>query len=80
MSGNLPSGDRIRILNNLQSVLEKIPEEGRNQVIVAHSFPEGTGLGQIPDMGTVILRPKGQGNGYEVVSQLSLVDLSKFDS
>lgn len=80
LSGNLPSGDRIRILNNLQSVLETIPEEGRNQVIVAHSFPEGIGLGQIPDMGTVILKPKGQGNGYEMVSKLSLEDLSKLSS
>lgn len=80
LSGNLPSGDRTRILNNLQSVLETIPEEGRNQVIVAHSFPEGIGLGQIPDMGTVILRPRGQGNGYEVVSQLSLAHLSALGS
>jgi hypothetical protein len=75
LSGNLPSRDRIRILNNLQSVLETIPEEGRNQVIVAQSFPEGIGLGQIPDMGTVIIKPRGIGNGYQVVSQLSLSDL-----
>jgi len=80
LSGNLPSEDRIRILNNLQSVLETIPEEGKNQVIIAHSFPEGIGLGQIPDMGTVIIRPKGQGSGYEVISQLSLVDLSTLGS
>ncbi|WP_368505243.1 histidine phosphatase family protein [Alkalihalophilus sp. As8PL] len=80
LSGNLPSGDKIRILNNLHSLLERIPEEGRNQVIVAHSFAEGIGLGQIPNMGTVILRPKGQGNGYEVVSQLSLEDWSTIDS
>ncbi|KMJ55048.1 phosphoglycerate mutase, partial [Bacillus sp. LL01] len=70
------SGDRIRILNNLQSVLETIPEEGRNQVIVAHSFAEGISLGQIPNMGTVIVKPRGIGNGYEIVDQLSLSDLS----
>ena len=80
LSGNLPSSDRQRILNNLKSVLETIPEEGRNKVIVAHSFPEGVGLGQIPYMGTVIIKPKGEGNGYEVVSQLSLADLSTLDS
>jgi phosphohistidine phosphatase SixA len=80
LSGILSSGDRIRILNNLQSVLETIPEEGRNQIIVAHSFPEGIGLGPIPNMGTVILRPKGQGNGYEVVSELSLVVWSTINS
>lgn len=75
LNGDLPSGDRIRILNNLNLVLEKIPEEGRNQVIVAHSFPEGIGLGQMSDMGTVIIKPRGIGNGYQVVSQLSLSDL-----
>lgn len=75
LSGNLPSSERVRILNNLNSELEKIPEEGKNQVIVAHSFPEGMGLGQIPDMGTVIIKPRGVGNGYQVVSQLSLSDL-----
>lgn len=79
LSGNVPSGDRKRILNNLQSLLETVPEEGRNKVIVAHGFPEGIGLGQIPDMGTVIVRPRGEGNGYEVVSQLSLADWSTLD-
>lgn len=44
-------------------------------VIVAHSFPKGIGLSQIPDMGTVIVKPLGQGNGYEVVAKLSLADL-----
>ena len=80
LSGNLPSSDRQRILNNLKSVLETIPVEGKNKVIVAHSFPEGVGLGQIPYMGTVIVKPKGEGNGYEVVSQLSLADWSTLDS
>ncbi|MFC6113485.1 hypothetical protein [Sporosarcina thermotolerans] len=76
MDGNLASSDRQRILNNFKSVLEMVPAEGRNKVIVAHSFPEGIGLGQIPYMGTVIVKPKGEGNGYDVVSQLSLADLS----
>ncbi|MDW0116504.1 histidine phosphatase family protein [Sporosarcina thermotolerans] len=76
LDGNLASSDRQRILNNFKSVLEMVPAEGRNKVIVAHSFPEGIGLGQIPYMGTVIVKPKGEGNGYDVVSQLSLADLS----
>ncbi|MDR7078757.1 hypothetical protein J2Y03_003810 [Neobacillus niacini] len=80
LNGNLPSSDRQRILNNFRSVLETIPVEGRNKVIVAHSFPEGVGLGQIPYMGTVIIKPKGEGNGYEVVRLLSLTDWSKLDS
>jgi hypothetical protein len=76
LSRDLPNKERIRILNNLQSVLGTIPEEGRNQIIIAHSFPEGIGLGQIPNMGTVIIKPRGIGNGYQVISQLSLSDLS----
>lgn len=80
LSGNLPSSDRQRILNNFNSVLETIPVDGKNKVIVAHSFPEGVGLGEIPYMGTVIIKPKGEGNGNEVVGQLSLEDWSKLDS
>ncbi len=76
LSGNVPNDDRQRILNQLKSELEKIPEEGRNKVIVAHSFPEGIGLGQIPYMGTVIVKPKGVGQGYDVVGRLSLEDWS----
>ncbi|MGD7053684.1 histidine phosphatase family protein [Sutcliffiella horikoshii] len=76
LSRNIASIDKVRILSDLQSALEIIPEEGRNQVIVAHSFPVGIGLGQIPDMGTVIIKPRGKGNGYQVVSRLSLSDLS----
>ncbi|SDN77128.1 Broad specificity phosphatase PhoE [Psychrobacillus sp. OK028] len=79
LSGNLPISDSQRILNNLKSVLETIPEEGKNNVIIAHSFPEGVGLGQLNDMETAIIKPKGIGNGYEVVSKLSLGDWSTLD-
>jgi hypothetical protein len=44
-------------------------------VINAHNFPEDIGLGQIPNMGTVIIKPRGQGNSYEVVAKVSLIDL-----
>ena len=77
LSGNLPSSDRQRILNDFTSVLETIPVEGKNKVIVAHSFPEGVGLGDIPYMGTVIIKPKGPGNGYEVVHEIPLEDWDK---
>lgn len=76
LTENLSITEQERILNALQSRLEVIPPQGSNTVIIAHSFPEGLGLGQIPDMGTVVIRPKGQGNGYEVVARLSLTDLS----
>lgn len=77
LSGNLPIGDRQSILNYLQSVLEIIPEEGENKVIVSHSFPEGVGLGPLADMETAIIKPRGAGMGYEVVRKLSLADWSK---
>ena len=77
LSENLPSSDREKILNNFNALLETIPVEGKNKVIVAHGFPEGIGLGDIPYMGTVIIKPKGEGNGYEVVRQLPLADWSK---
>ncbi|MFD1778391.1 histidine phosphatase family protein [Fredinandcohnia salidurans] len=80
LSGNVPSGDKQRILNSLQSVLESKPAGGRNNMIIAHSFPEGIGLGEISNMGTVIVKPKGRGNGYEVIGRFSLFDLSKLGS
>ena len=81
LSENVSSSDRQIILNNFKSVLETTPVvEGKNKVIIAHSFPKGVGLGDIPYMGTVIIKPKGEGNGYEVVTQLSLEDWSKLGS
>ncbi|WP_226536840.1 histidine phosphatase family protein [Fictibacillus halophilus] len=80
LSGNLPSFERQRILSHFRSVLETIPERGRNTVIVAHGFPNEIGLGLISNMGTVIIKPDGQGNGYKVVSQLSIADWSSVDS
>ena len=80
LSGKLPSGERQRILNCLQTVLETRPEEGRNKIIIAHSFPEGIGLGQIRNMETIIVKPRGKGNGYEVIARLSLSDLSNLRS
>ncbi|ARK29716.1 histidine phosphatase family protein [Halalkalibacter krulwichiae] len=66
--------ERDRIVRELQAVLELPPTSGTNKVIIAHSFPQGVGFGPIPDMGTVVIRPRGQGNGFEVVAQLTLND------
>ena len=79
LSENLPSSDREIILNKFNSLLEIMPLEKKNKVIIAHSFPKGVGLGEIPYMGTIIIKPKGQGNGYEVVHQLSLEDWRKLN-
>jgi hypothetical protein len=45
-------------------------------MIIAHSFPEGLGLGQLSDLETVVIKPFGQGNGYDIVGRLPLSDLS----
>ena len=52
-----------------------MPPMGCNQIIIAHSFPEGIGLGQIQDMGTVIIRPRGYNNGYDIIANLSLMEM-----
>jgi hypothetical protein len=75
LSGNLVSEERKRTLDNLQSLLEIQPEEGRNKVIIAHSFPKGIGLGQISDMETIVVKPLGQGKGFKEIARLSLADL-----
>jgi hypothetical protein len=76
LSGNLSSTQQKKILNFLQSRLEIKPAQGSNRVIIAHSFPKGIGLGEIPDMGTVVIKPLGRDKGYEIVAKLSLEDLA----
>jgi len=80
LSENSSSSKSQMILNYFHSIMEILPIEGQNKVIVAHSFPKGVGLGEIPYMGTVVVKPKGAGNGYEVVQQLDLEDWGKLDS
>ncbi|RHW36150.1 histidine phosphatase family protein [Lysinibacillus yapensis] len=77
LSGNLLSDEQQRILTTFNSVMEIVPKKGKNKVIVAHTFPKGLGLGDIPYMGTVLIKPKGEGKGYDVIKRLSLGDLNK---
>lgn len=79
LGGNLSSAEQKRVLDSLQLRLEVKPPQGSNRVIIAHSFPQGIGLGQIPNLGTVIVKPKGQGMGYEIASKLSLSDLASLN-
>jgi hypothetical protein len=74
---NLSIAEQKRILDSLNSKLEIKPPQGSNKIIIAHSFPKGIGLGQISNMGTVIVKPLGQGHGYEIIDKLSLSDLAK---
>ncbi|WBL16956.1 histidine phosphatase family protein [Sutcliffiella sp. NC1] len=75
LGGIIGDSERLRILNTLNLVLESPPPFRTNKVIIGHNFPEGSGLGNIPDMGTVIVKPLGQGNGYAVIGRLSLEEL-----
>ncbi len=75
LSGDSNPIEQTKILNSFNSMLEIPPPLGSNKVIIAHSFPQGVGIGQISDMGTVIVKPRGQGNGYEVISRMSLNEL-----
>jgi broad specificity phosphatase PhoE len=76
LSGDLSPHERDLILNELPAKLETVPPAGKNSFIIAHGFPEGEGLGDIPEMGTVIVKPLGEGNGYEIISKLTLDELA----
>lgn len=76
LSGRLTPYEQERILEVLRMRLELKPAPGSNRVIVAHGFPDGVGLGPIPDMGTVVLRPLGRGSGYHIIARLSLDDVT----
>jgi hypothetical protein len=73
---NLPIEEQNNILSYLPSNLEILPPPGSNRIIIAHSFPEGVGLGQLSELETVVIKPLGQGNGYDIVGRLPLSDLS----
>lgn len=76
LSRNLSNAEQKRILDTLETRLETLPPQRSNKIIIAHSFPEGIGLGSISNMGTVIVKPRGQGKGYEIISKLPLLDLA----
>lgn len=75
LSGDVTTSEQKSTLAALTSVLEKVPSSGTNKVIIAHSFPNGVGLGEIPYLGTVVVKPRGQGNGYDIVDKISLAEL-----
>jgi len=79
LDGKIPINEQTKILSNLQAVLEKKPPYRMNQGIIAHSFPEGIGLGHISNMGMVVVKPLGAGNGYEIVKKLTLENLSRLN-
>ncbi|MDU2242538.1 MAG: histidine phosphatase family protein [Paenibacillus sp.] len=70
--GTATPAEREAALRALDALLEAPPPAGANRVIVAHSFPPGVGLGPLPEMGAVIVHPRGRGQGYDIVARVPL--------
>ena len=51
------------------------PTPGQNRVIIGHSFPKQLELGNIDYMTGIVIKPKGWGNGYEVIDKLDFNEL-----
>lgn len=75
---DFPIEKKQKILADLSKIFETPPAYGTNTVIVAHSFPKNIALGEIPNMGTVVIKPKGKGHGYEIVSRINFEDFIKW--
>ncbi|RAI98308.1 histidine phosphatase superfamily protein (branch 1) [Paenibacillus pabuli] len=75
LSKNINTEDAQNIIQAFKNEVERITPNTSNRVIIAHSFPQGMGLGDIPYMGTVILKPLGNHMGYEIVKRLTLEDV-----
>ncbi|WP_442956068.1 histidine phosphatase family protein [Paenibacillus sp. MMO-177] len=76
LGGSVPPAQQEAALKALSSQLEIPPSPGTNKVIIAHSFPSGVGLGEINSLGTVVIKPKGQGNGYDIAGRFDLNELT----
>ena len=74
LKDNLPQEEVTAILDTLKIKLGVKPNLGYNTAIIAHSFPINLGLGQIPDMGTIVIKPNVQGKGYEIIDKLTFED------
>ncbi|MFG6146872.1 histidine phosphatase family protein [Halobacillus sp. B23F22_1] len=68
LSSDLTLEEEDRIMAELTLKLEIPPPEGANTLIIAHGFPPGLGLGEMANMGTIIVKPLGQ--GMDMKSQL----------
>ncbi|WCM63156.1 histidine phosphatase family protein [Paenibacillus polymyxa] len=53
--------------NRLLTLLESNPAEGFNKVLIAHQFTFNGKVDPIPYLGMIMLMPKGEPEGYEVV-------------
>lgn len=74
---SISAAEKQSIVTQVEKMLEVKPSSGTNKVIIGHAFPAGVAVGEIPYMGNVVIKPKGPGNGYEVVQKISLKDFMR---
>lgn len=74
---SISAEEKQSIVTQVEKKLEMEPLSGTNKVIIGHAFPAGVAVGENPYMGTVVIKPKGPGNGYEVVQKISLQDFMR---
>ncbi|ARJ25319.1 histidine phosphatase family protein [Bacillus mycoides] len=76
-----PEGDRKRIKEKLIEMFETIPDSNLNRVFIGHdySFDQSRNHG-LDFLDTVILKPKGQGQGYEFIGIINFEQLKKWSS
>ncbi|WP_063858213.1 histidine phosphatase family protein [Paenibacillus sp. A3] len=78
LSGDADPQQIQETIRAFTTAVEPKPPEGTNRVIIGHAFPSGIGLGDIPNLGTVVLKPLGLGMGYKVVGSMSLEEVLQF--
>jgi phosphohistidine phosphatase SixA len=74
---SISAAEKQNIVTQVEKMLEVVPPPGTNKVMIGHAFPTDVAVGEIPNMGTVMIKPKGPGNGYEVVQKISLQDFMR---
>ncbi|MEH7223647.1 histidine phosphatase family protein [Bacillus sp. JJ1566] len=74
-SPTLTIDEKNAILDDFRQLVELPPLPGQNRVIIGHSFPKDVELGDIDYMTGIVIKPKGWGNGYEVIERLDFKKL-----
>ncbi|MNJ02366.1 hypothetical protein D3C73_1623070 [compost metagenome] len=62
-----PTGEALEMKTRLAGLLESTPAEGSNRVLVGHSFTFNGQVEARPYLGLILLQPKGNVQGYEIV-------------
>lgn len=76
LNKELPQSDKSKIITDVKSKLEIPPPDGMNKLVIAHSFPKGIELGEIGNLETVVIKPLGKGNGYQVIGRFTMEEIN----